>query len=283
MASFLAHAEQFPAGTGLVVTVESAQMKGEVAAAAEAAGLAMNLMVIITPEDSGDGMAALWACREVFLSDRYDLVCRLHDQLPLGHLGLPAAYSAHIVGSLVASSGYISRIIECFSAQPWLGIAFPPLLHVSSNPQPNYRHLAEQMLRKMNVDAPIDAVPLFPQAAMFWFRPAALRLFFEADWAWDELNARNGKAAAQTLVSVAFAARFTVMEIISVRAAQLAYVRLDYWRQYFQKHLTVRSASIELLKAVNRSIRFRWPRLARILASAQGLFRPLITRIAATK
>jgi GT2 family glycosyltransferase len=130
-----------------------------------------------------------------------DLVLHIHSKRsPYGsHM---AGWFDHCLAHLLHSPLYVDMILRAFDEDAALGVIHPPAFpanfpHMTwSGMQPD----AARMLTRIGLDdALLEAFPLdFPAGTMMWFRPAALKQFFEAAWDWDNFPDEDGQTDGTT-------------------------------------------------------------------------------------
>jgi lipopolysaccharide biosynthesis protein len=196
----------------------------------------------IVEQNRGRDMASLFiTCRDVFLSDRYELVCRLHTKrTPQVEMSRSNMFRRHLFDNLLHSEGYVSNVIRLFSENSRVGLAFPPVLHISfwtlGHSWYDNREPARRVAAALGIDVPFDEdTPVAPYGTMYWFRPAALKRMFAHSWRWEDYNAEpnhhdGGLAHVQErLISYAAQAEgYLSQHIMSPKQAAYNYVWLEY-------------------------------------------------------
>ena len=141
-------------------------------------------------------MSALFICfRDIFLTDEYEIVCRLHTKkTPQVDAARGQLFKLHMFENVLNSPGYVGNVIDMFLRHPTVGVATPPVVHISF---PTLGHswfvnkakvakLAADLGLKVQLD---DHTPVAVYGTMFWFRPKALRPLFARKWKFSEFNA----------------------------------------------------------------------------------------------
>ena len=92
-----------------------------------------NIIVRVVKQNRGRDMSALFiTCRDLFLQDRYDLVCRLHTKKsPQNAARQGRLFKRHLFENLLNSPGYSANVLDMFYDSPWIGVAVPPIIHIS--------------------------------------------------------------------------------------------------------------------------------------------------------
>lgn len=265
-----------------------------------------NVIVRVVEQNRGRDMSSLFiTCRDLFLEDRYDLVCRLHTKKsPQVAAGVGNMFKRHMFENLLNSPGYTTNVLDMFHDRPWVGVAVPPLVHIAFPTMGhvwfNNRSAAEQL--KAALDLKVDFDPDTPVGAfgtMFWFRPKALRKLFAHPWQWTDFNAEPGHidgsvahVLERMICYVAQDAGYTTQQILSGHLAARNFAMLEYKLQkfsaalpnadfagqfYFLDHwrrlgypmsmtpATMRSALSTLLQSTHRSIAHRFPWASKFL------------------
>jgi lipopolysaccharide biosynthesis protein len=275
-----------------------------------------NVIVRVVEQNRGRDMSSLFiTCRDLFLNDRYDLVCRLHTKKsPQVAAGVANMFKRHMFENLLNSPGYTTNVLDMLHDQPWIGVAVPPLVHIAFPTMGhvwfNNRGTAEQL--KTTLDLKVDFDPDTPVGAfgtMFWFRPKALRKLFAHPWQWSDFNAEprhiDGGLAhvlERMICYVAQDAGYTTQQILSAHLAGRNFAMLEYKLQkfsaalpnadfigqfYFLDHwrrlgyptsatpATMRNAFSNLMQSTRRSIAHRFPGVSKFL---RPVYRALSTR-----
>lgn len=275
-----------------------------------------NVIVRIVEQNRGRDMSSLFiTCRDLFLEDHYDLVCRLHTKKsPQVAAGVANMFKRHMFENLLNSSGYTTNVLDMLHDQPWIGVAVPPLVHIAFPTMGhvwfNNRNTAEQL--KVTLDLKVNFDPEAPVGAfgtMFWFRPKALRKLFAHPWQWSDFNAEphhiDGGLAhvlERMICYVAQDAGYTTQQILSAHLAARNFAMLEYKLQklsaalpnadftgqfYFLDHwrrlgyptsttpITMRKAFSDLLRSTRRSVAYRFPGVSKFL---RPIYRTLSAR-----
>ena len=149
---------------------------------------------VVDSNDGRDQSALLIGCRDVLLSDDYDLVVRLHSKkTPQDGHNIGSHFREQQFGNLLNSPGYTANVIALFQREKWLGIVYPPMIHIGyptmgrawwANKIP-----FQQLADRLGIRVPLDDVsPLAPFGGMFISRPGALRLMVEHEWTYDDFG-----------------------------------------------------------------------------------------------
>lgn len=209
------------------------------------------VIVRVVEQNRGRDMSSLFiTCRDLFLDDRYDLVCRLHTKKsPQVAAGRANMFKRHMFENLLNSRGYTTNVLDMFNEKPWIGVAVPPLVHIG---YPTMGHAwftnrakAEELASKLDLHVPFDRdTPVGAFGTMFWFRPQALRKLFATPWKWTDFNAEphhvDGGLAhvlERLICYVAQDAGFATQQIINSHLAGWNFAMLEYKLQKFSAAL----------------------------------------------
>ncbi len=191
----LEKAELLPGGYDLVVTVpeeEKAQRIRAVIARRPARG-AWEVRVVES-NNGRDQSAFLIGCRDVILSDRYDVIVKVHSKrTPQDESNASSHFRRQQWENLLCTRAYVSNVLELFRAQPRLGLAYPPMVHIGYGTMGHAwwanRPAFLEMCKRLNIRVPVDeGSPLAPYGSMYFARPAALRLLAEHEWEYRDFG-----------------------------------------------------------------------------------------------
>lgn len=200
------------------------------------------VIVRVVEKNRGRDMSSLFiTCRDLFLEDRYELVCRLHTKKsPQVAAGRANMFKRHMFENLLNSPGYTTNVLDMFHANPWIGVAVPPLVHIG---YPTMGHVwfsnrekAEIFKEDLDLNVNFDSeTPIGAFGTMFWFRPRALRKLFAHRWSWEDFNPEphhvDGGLAhvlERLICYVAQDAGYTTQQIINSRLAGWNFGMLEY-------------------------------------------------------
>lgn len=200
------------------------------------------VIVRVVEQNRGRDMSSLFiTCRDLFLEDNYDLVCRLHTKKsPQVAAGRANMFKRHMFENLLNSPGYTQNVLDMFHDKPWIGVAVPPLVHIG---YPTMGHVWFSNLEKANIfkeglDLKVSFDPETPVGAfgtMFWFRPKALRKLFQHQWKWEDFNPEphhvDGGLAHVLERLICYVAQdqgYTTQQIMSSHLAEWNFAMLEY-------------------------------------------------------
>lgn len=225
-----------------IVTTDTDAKAEEIRVACEGFEGIQKLIIRVMTVNRGRDMSALFiTCRDLFLEDNYDLVCRIHSKKsPQVDSARSNIFKRHMFENLLNSRGYVDNVIDMFETQDWIGVAVPPAVHISystlglgwfSN-KPKATEEARKLGLKVKLD---DNSPVAAFGTMFWFRPKALKKLFERRWKWEEFNAEpdhvdGGLAHAieRLITYTAQDAGYTTQQISSRNQISYNYSMLEF-------------------------------------------------------
>jgi rhamnosyltransferase len=238
----LALTDTIPCDYDFIATTETAAKKLEIEEKVRGHKNIANVIVRVVEQNRGRDMSSLFiTCRDLFLDDRYDVVCRLHTKKsPQVAAGKANGFKRHMFENLLNSRGYTSNVLDMFHDNPWIGVAVPPLVHIG---YPTMGHTwfanrpkADEVAKMLGLKVTMDPdTPIGAFGTMFWFRPKAIRPLFNHPWEWSDFNAEphhlDGGLAhvlERLICYVAQNERYTTQQIINSRLAGRNYGMLEY-------------------------------------------------------
>ncbi len=233
---------RIPMPYDFIATTDSESKVEAIKQGLEGAPNIRNVIVRVVKVNRGRDMSSLFiTCRDLFLDDNYDLVCRLHTkkspQVDQARSGL---FKRHLFENLLATEGYVENVLDMFEREPWIGLAVPPVVHISyttlgnawfSN-KPRAQEMAKALDLKVHLD---DSTPVGAFGTMFWFRPKALRKLFAHPFKYEDFNAEphhvDGGLAhvlERLIAYVAQDAGYVTEQILSQKQAGHNYAVLEF-------------------------------------------------------
>lgn len=191
----LDRAGYLPGDVDLIVTTPERERAHEIERIIAARGFPGRVEVRVVASNNGRDQAAfLIGCRDVLLSDRYDLVVKIHSKkTPQDGANMGRHFRRHQFENLLGGPHEAATIVSLFQQQPGLGLAFPPTVHLG-HPTMGHGWWANrpgvaELCAELGIRVPLDEVsPLAPFGSMFFARPQALRLLLEREWTYDEFG-----------------------------------------------------------------------------------------------
>ncbi|MGC5169245.1 rhamnan synthesis F family protein [Microbacterium sp. DT81.1] len=149
---------------------------------------------VLESNDGRDQSAFLVACKDVLISEEYDLVLKLHSKkTPQDGFNVGRHFKNQQFSNLLNSPGYAANLLALFQKEPGLGLVYPPTIHIGyptmgrgwwSN-KPGF----ERLSARLGIRVPLDEIsPLAPYGSMFVARPESLLLLVEHDWSYDDFG-----------------------------------------------------------------------------------------------
>jgi len=298
--------DNIPCNYDFIATTDSQAKKEIIEKTVNGRKNVRNVIVRVVEQNRGRDMSSLFiTCRDLFLEDHYDLVCRLHTKKsPQVAAGVANMFKRHMFENLLNSPDYTTNVLDMFHDQPWIGVAVPPLVHIAFPTMGhvwfNNRDAAEQLKAALDLKVNFDPdTPVGAFGTMFWFRPKALRKLFAHPWQWSDFNAEprhiDGGLAhvlERMICYVAQDAGYTTQQILCAHLASRNFAMLEYKVQkfsaalpnadftgqfYFLDHwrrlgyptstlpMTTRNAFGNLLQSARRSAAYRFPGASKFL------------------
>ena len=242
MDEILALTDTIPLPFDFIATTDSAEKQAAIEASARGRGRIARTIVRLVEENRGRDMSSLFiTCRDLFLDGPYDLVCRLHTKKsPQVQAGRANHFKRHLFDNLLGNPGYTANVLDMFADNPWIGVAVPPLEHISilvmGHAWFTNRAKTDEVKAMLGLDVAFDPdTPIAAYGTMFWFRPIALRKLFAHPWKWTDFNAEPrhvdgglSHALERIICYVAQDARYTTQQILSPGQAGRNYAMLEY-------------------------------------------------------
>lgn len=234
--------DTIPCSYDFIATTETEAKKAAIEAAATGRKNIGNVIVRVVEQNRGRDMSSLFiTCRDLFLDDSYDLVCRLHTKkTPHMANGRSNVFKRHMFDNLLNSPGYTTNVLDMFHDNPWIGLAVPSIIQMSygtlGHAWGNNRPRTEELSKLLNLQVHFDAdTPIGTFGGMYWFRPKALHKLFAHTWKWSDFEAEPypldgtlGHALERLIAYVAQDARYTTQQILCTHLADWNFAMLEY-------------------------------------------------------
>jgi rhamnosyltransferase len=238
----LALADNIPCVYDFIATTETQAKKEAIERVAAKHKNVGKVIVRVVEQNRGRDMSALFiTCRDLFIDDHYDVVCRLHTKkTPHLHRGRGNVFKRHMFDNLLNSPGYTANVLDMFRDKPWIGIATPTVIQMSfgtlGHAWGSNRERTMELAEKLGISANFDRdTPIGTFGSMFWFRPKALRKLFEHEWKWNDFEAEPypldgslGHALERLITYAAQDAKYTTQQILSSHLAEWNFAMLEY-------------------------------------------------------
>ncbi|HEY0231053.1 MAG TPA: rhamnan synthesis F family protein [Dokdonella sp.] len=243
LAEMLDYANHIPGAFDLYITTDTAQKKQAIEV--QLAGFDRGtLRVDVVHSNLGrDTSALLIAQRDIVLSGRYGLLCRIHSKKSLQDgSNRGNGFKHHLLDNLLGSRGYVENIFDMIEREPRVGIVVPPTVHIG---YPTLGHAwflnkprVEALAQLLGIHVPLDIhTPIATYGSMYWFRPAALKRLFEHHWTWAQFDEEvygdsDLPHAIERLVTYcAQASGYATRSVFTTRQAAKNYTKLEYKHQ----------------------------------------------------
>jgi lipopolysaccharide biosynthesis protein len=193
LAEILECTRNIPTAFDMFITTASTENKAIIEARCAEAGLTADVRVV--QQNRGRDMSAFFIdLKDVVTEGGYDLICRLHSKRsPQVNPSTGNYFKQFIFDSVLASPAYTSHLLDFLVAHPHVGMAFAPMIHTGYATMGQAwfknREIFAQILKDM--DCTVQDEPYSPIAAfgtVYWFRPEALRPFFEGQYGYEDYN-----------------------------------------------------------------------------------------------
>lgn len=279
-------ADALPGAYDLVVTTPDAAKAAEIERTITAREPRGSAEVRVVDSNNGrDQSAFLIGCRDLLLSDAYDLVVKLHSKkTPQDAYNVGLHFKRQQFTNLLNSPGYAANVVALFQREKGLGLVFPPTIHLGypsmghgwwAN-KPGFRVWADTF----GVHVPVDEIsPLAPFGSMFIARPAALRLLVQHEWSYAEfggVEAYDDGGLAHILERVpAYAAGelgFHTRTIATPDYIASSYTALDY--NLDQMSSTLPDSTMQQIQLLRQAGDIEYGRLPDFLRMYVRLHRP---------
>ncbi|MDE7322605.1 MAG: rhamnan synthesis protein F [Lachnospiraceae bacterium] len=137
---------------------------------------------------------------------QYDYICFVHDKkaayLKPGTVG--SGFASKCFNNIIFNKTFVENVLCLLENNPRLGILSPPPPNhsdyfgsIGNEWGPNFE-ITKQLADRLDIRIPIDEnkSAIAPYGTLFWFRTAALKKLYEADWEYtdfpEEPNANDG-------------------------------------------------------------------------------------------
>lgn len=238
----LALGDNIPCPYDFIATTDSIEKKIAIEEAAARHPNVRKIIVLVMEQNRGRDMAGLFiTCRDLFLGDNYDLVCRLHTKkTPHLHTGRGNVFKRHMFDNLLNSPGHVANVLDMFRDHPWVGVAVPSIIQMSFGTLGHAwginRTRTAEVAKRVGIDVTFDPyTPVGAFGSMFWFRPKALRKLFAHEWQWTDfepepypLDGTLGHALERLITYAAQDAQYTTQQILCRHLAEWNFAMLEY-------------------------------------------------------
>jgi len=186
-------ARNIPLDFDFYITTSSPEKKVILDEKCAKAGIAADVRVV--GENRGRDMSSLFIdLKDVVLEKDYDLVCRLHSKKsPQVNHSTGNYFKNFIFDSVLSSRDYTSHLLDFLVTHPHVGMAFAPMIHTGYRSMGHAwfsnRKIFGEILDDLGCDVPEEEYSaIAAYGTVFWFRPDALRPFFERTYQYSQYN-----------------------------------------------------------------------------------------------
>ncbi|MFT3798442.1 rhamnan synthesis F family protein [Microbacterium sp.] len=187
--------DYLPGAYDLVVTTSSEDKAERIRGVLDGRALRGSAEVrVVGSNDGRDQSAFLIECRDVLVDGGYDLVVKVHSKRTLQDAANAGAhFQSQQFDNLLRSPDYVASVVALFQREPWLGLAYPPMVHLGYGTvghawwanRPGFVEMAE----RLGVRVPVDETsPLAPYGSMYVARPEALTLLTSHEWKYEDFG-----------------------------------------------------------------------------------------------
>lgn len=282
MDQYLHNIQAFPDGTDFYFTTDTEEKQDALKALMEPLSNQYNIEYRLVNNRGRDVSALLIGCRDVVLTENYDLICYMHDKKGIGcstqFSCVGQSFSDCCFENVAASSEYVNNVISLFERQPRLGVAVPPppknanyykVIGGSWGSNENYPNV-KKLLSEIGITVPIDKekAPVSAYGSVFWFRPKALLPLFQREWNYEDFEAepmrgdgtisnaieRSHGFIAQSqgyYTSVIINAVYAEQEL--TRMTEIAHTYVGMTMQYVGPKMLLKEATLYLARFLQRS------------------------------
>jgi rhamnosyltransferase len=251
----LLYASNIPGRPDLILTTDGEEKKRQIERFLADRDEFGRATILELEENRGRDMSALFiSCRDFFLGDKYDLVCRIHSKrTPQIQAARSNIFRYHMYENVLHSRGFVTNLIDLFLENPRIGLAIPPIIHMSlptlGHSWFSNKEMAQEVAKKLDLSVKLDeSTPVAPYGTMFWFRPKALTKLFQYPWRWSDFNAEpnhvDGGLAhvlERLIAYVAQDAGYATFHVSSTHLAEQNYAMLEWKLQTLLAELPIRS------------------------------------------
>lgn len=267
MGEILRRLEHLPSPADIYVTTTEGMSAGTLERLLEswAARNAHSYELRVTPASPGRDMSDFFVgCRDVLLSDRYDLVVKLHSRpAPRKTMNVRRYFRRYQLDNLLNSPGYTENVLGLFQAEPGLGVVFPPMMHIGYGTMgkgwAGLRAAAERLCAELGISVPLDGgSPLAPYGGMWIARPQALRRLAERKWTFADYGHRGRRSYGdlahlqeRLIAYSAGEAGYHARTVLTFEHAQISHTALDF--KVDQLFSTTRGWPVEQIRMLHRA------------------------------
>lgn len=228
-------------------------------------GRAGRFEVRVTPASRGRDMADFFVgCRDILLSDSYDLIVKVHARKNRRKTANVARYfRRYQYENLLHDESYVRQLLGLFEQEPGLGMVFPPMMHIGyatmGRGWAGLRGFADRAAEMLGITVPLDEVsPLAPYGGMFIARTDALRILARFPWSFGDYGHRKERDYGQLqhlqerlLVPAAAEAGFHTRTVLTPEHASISHTALEF--KVDEMFSTTRGYPVEQIGLLHRA------------------------------
>lgn len=249
--------QNLPSGWDLIITTPTAEKAKEIESKLETLGIVGEVRVVASNRGR-DVSAFLLGCADVFTSNKYDLVVKIHSKLsPQDGPNVGGLFKRHLYECLLGSSGHAANVLNLFIRHPNLGMVIPPVPHIG---YPTMGHAwfenkkpAQELMATMGLHLPFDdTTPVAAYGSMFIARPELFAPLVKLGLRWEDFPDEGGyidgsiaHVIERLFAYVVLAQGHHVREVINPEQGSINYGALEYKLQALSKYLSARTDEAE--------------------------------------
>lgn len=187
--------ERLPGPFDLIVTTADDERAARIRATLAKRETRGNAEVRVVGSNNGrDQSAFLIDCRDVLVSESYDLMVKIHSKRTTQDApGAARHFQRQQFDNLLPSPEYAASVVAMFQTEESLGLAYPPMVHIGygtlGHAWWDNRPAFIDMARRLGIQVPIDETsPLAPYGSMYFARPEALKALTAVEWTYDDFG-----------------------------------------------------------------------------------------------
>lgn len=142
---------------------------------------AKKVAVEVFPNKGRDVAPFIWQMKPIIKN--YQYFCHLHTKKSL-HNSLGDVWREYLYENLLGSPVIVMEILHLFESDQQIGVVFPDNLDVVRHfvEWGSNKEIAENLLRRMNLEIDLPNDIIFPAGNMFWGRTAAVHNLFDTNY-----------------------------------------------------------------------------------------------------
>lgn len=190
----LEYAKSMPEYADIIITTNKDSIKNDILQKKDRI-ICNELKVRVIPNRGRSESAILVAVKDIVMN--YDIVCFAHDKksLQVKPALIGESFSYKCFENILGSKDYVNNILNLFKENKHIGLACPTPPNAAEFYSvlgclewgPNFE-VTKNLLEDLNVKVPLseEKPPMSPLGGMFWFRPKALKAFYDRNFDYDD-------------------------------------------------------------------------------------------------